>query len=295
MTRLSLFVFALSLVLGSPSLAQDSTALINSKLTPILVKGTTFPYSSGEYDSVVTRKLSLKTVSRAGNAVTDDDRWFRDNVLPQPVGPLDETWRNVPGETRWGKLKFFRSSGDLHVAIYEEVKPRADAKTEKGMSSIYDKEFNYTAVLFSDDYQPEKLFLLEAFHPGILEMGDAHLVGPILYFDCNYNGYAKIAKRKTGYLVAFDLKKEKVLWTSRSLTSSWRGFIVLHDAVISGYGFTEEKDALFVHNRFTGKRWLKVKLKSAHEYLIPKGDKLYVRTYDMNYVYQVSQKNLKKQ
>jgi hypothetical protein len=289
MSRITLATLAAMLLLAGAhgAAAQDATTAINSTLVPILVKSHGFPYTAKGLASPKARKIKLTTISRTGNAVTDDERWFADNVLPQPTDPKDEEWRQVPGETRWGELKFFRSDGDIHVGIYQAQTPRKAAQKEKGMGSIYDKEFSYAAVLFNADFAPQKLFVLEEFHPGILEMSDAHLAGKILYFDCNYNGYASIAKKKTGYLVALDLDGERVLWTSRSLVASFRGFVVLDDAVITGYGFTDERDALFVFNRFTGKQWVKLKLRSAPEFIIPKADKLYVRTYDTNYLFQV--------
>ncbi len=279
----------LALAVTSAS-AQDASALIDQGLTPTVVKHPGHPYQAKGIEDLAGLRISLRKISHKGNGIIDDDQWFADNVLPQPVGQKDEQWRHVPGTTRWGDLKFFRSSEKLHVGIYEVVKKRSGAEAEKGLSSIYDEEFNYTAVVFNADFVPQKLFVLEDFHPGILKMNDAHVDGSILYFDCNYNGYANITKNRTGYLVALNLESNNVLWVSGQLISSYRGFVLYQGAVITGYGFTEEKDYLYVLNRFTGKRWLKTTLKSAPEFIVPKDGKLYVRTYDTNYLFDIVEK-----
>lgn len=288
-TRTLLILAALTfMVVCSPlAAAQDVTALIDGGLTPVVLKSPGHPSPAKKGSPPARSRISLRKISLEVNGITDDEKWFVDNVLPRPTGPKDDQWRHVPGETRWGELKFFRSTEALHVGIYEASKRRTAALEEKGVSSVYDKEYNYTAVVFNADFAPQKLFVLEAFHPGILEMSDAHVAGNILYFDCNYNGYANITKRQTGYLVALDLEAGTILWTSRNLASSYQGFTVYEGAVISGYGFTEEKDNLFVFDRFTGKRWLKTTLKSAPEFIIPKDGKLYVRTYDKNYLFKI--------
>jgi hypothetical protein len=293
MLRMSLLLLATivsAMVLPPLASAEDATALISQKLVPKVLKNPGHPYQAKKLKDLAKARISLKKKSRKGNGITDDDKWFVDNVLPRPGGPKDDQWRHVPGETRWGDLKFFRSTEELHVGIYEASKKRTGAPEEKGFSSVYDKEYNYTAVLFNADFAPQKLYVLEAFHPGILEMNDAHVAGNILYFDCNYNGYANIVKERTGYLVALDLEGDQVLWTSGNLISSYRGFVLYKGAVISGYGFTEEKDSLFVLNRFTGKRWLKTSLNSAPEYIIPMDGKLYVRTYHTDYLFEIIEK-----
>jgi len=290
MFLLSLVTMVSTMALAPLAAAEDVTALINQKLTPTVLKNPGHPYQAKGVVDRASERISLKKLSRKGNGITDDEKWFVDNVLPRPGEPKDDEWRHIPGETRWGDLKFFRSSEQLHVGIYEASRERRAAGEEKGVSSVYDTEYDYTAVLFNADFAPQKLFVLEAFHPGILKMNDAHLDGHVLYFDCNYNGYANITKGRTGYLAALDLEAGKILWTSGKLTSSFRGFLIYKGAVIAGYGFTEEKDSLFVLNRFTGKRWVKTSLISAPEYIIPKDGKLYVRTYHTDYVFKIIEK-----
>jgi outer membrane protein assembly factor BamB len=142
-------------------------------------------------------------------------------------------------------------------------------------------------VVFDKDYNPLRIFVLDNFFPDILEMSTMQPVGNILYFDCNYNGYASILEKKTGYLVAMDLTTGDVLWASKNLTASAWHFLVLDDTLVAGYGFTDEPDFLYLLNRHDGSLLQTVKLKSAHSFLIARGNRLYVRTYDTDYVFDI--------
>ena len=247
---------------------------------PQVVDAPGFPYRAKDVVSCKGNAVRLKRVSKKKNQITDDHVWNADNDLVRPAGALDAGHDQVPQETRWGRISFYRDNGaGLTVGIYVKVGQRLGAKDERGFSSIYDKEFDYTVVVFDAERVPGTVYPLTAFHPGILEMGHATLVGDILYFDANYNGYASIAKEKTGYLVALDLADGRVLWTTKNLTASWRGFIVHGDVIVAGYGFTAEPDFLYLIDRHCGKVLQKIHLKTAHE------DRLYVRTYDHDYVF----------
>jgi len=286
MKRFSILIALIcALLLPLPALAQDSTSLINGGLKPILVKRPKkYPYRAKFARSPGKVKAKVKRRQVAKNEITDDDRWFHKNVLPRPPEAIGENYRYVPTETRWGELKFFSSNDAAHhVGIYVKETPRPDGVD----SAVYDKEYDYTAVLFGPDYVPLKLFVLEELHPDILEISNARMVGMTLYFDINYNGYASIMKKKTGYLAALDLEREKIAWVTKNLTSSWRGFLVSGDVIYTGYGFTDEPDFLYVLNRHTGKKLKTVKLKSAHTYLIEKEGRLYIRTYDHDYIFDV--------
>jgi hypothetical protein len=278
-------------LLAANAQAADTTTLINSQMPPVLVKKTSFPFQAKGIKDASKVKVRLKQVAAVKNGITDDEEWFHKNILPHPPEAVEEDFRYVPAETRWGILKFFRSSDDgRHIAIYEKARVRPEAKEEKGFSAIYDKSYNYSVVVFSADYSPEKLILLEDIYSGILKMNNAHFVGNTLYLDCNYNGYASLAKKKTGYLAALDVKTGQVLWTTKALTSGYRGFLVYKDVIFTGYGFTEEPDFLFVINRHTGKVLQKLKLKSAHSFIIVKAGKLYVRTYDHDHLFTITEK-----
>lgn len=288
---ITLLIAALLALPGGVLRAEDATTMINSSLPPKMVKSPGFPHRAKGVDSKLRTSISLKELSATKNQIIDVDEWFQRNILPRPPEPIEEDYRYIPAETRWGKLKFFRTNEENRsVAIYEEVKERPEAAKDKGFLAVYTETFNYTAVFFGPDYQPAVIYLLEEFHPGILAMNNAHLAGNLLYFDCNYNGYASLADKKTGYLVALDLESGQVLWTTGNLTAAYTGFLVYKDVILAGYGFTDEPDFLYVINRHNGKVAQKIKLKTGHDHIVAKKDRLYVRTYDTDYLFEIVEK-----
>jgi len=290
--RSALLATLIGCFLSTTVLAQDATKLIDSELRPVLVKRPAFPYQSAQAKAAAktTSAVRVKVRSQKANSITDEADWFDRNILVRPLPALEEDYRYVPAETRWGELKLFRTSpSGEHVGIYLMAK-----KLEKPVDGVYDESFTCTAVLFNKDYVPKALFVLDDFFPPILEMSQVALVDHVLYFDCNFNGYASIMKKKTGYLVALDLDRGEVIWSTAALTAGYRGFLVHRDVIFSGYGFTDEPDFLFVIDRGSGKVLQKEKLKSAHEFLVIKKDVLYVRCYDTDYELDVVEKGSRK-
>ncbi len=289
---LSLLLSGFFLLLPALASAQDATQLIDTGLKPVLVKRSAFPFQSelAKAAAKTASSIRLKLKSTKANQITDEADWFDRNVLARPLPALEEDYRYVPAETRWGELKLFRTSpSGEHVGIYAVAR-----KLEKPVDGVYDESFAYTAVLFNKDYKPVGLFVLDDFFPPILEMSQVALVDHVLYFDNNFNGYASIMKEKTGYLVALDLDSGQVRWSSSALTASFRGFLVHGDVIFAGYGFTDEPDHLFVIDRSSGKVLQKEKLKSAHDFFVVKKDVLYVRCYDTDYEFTVVDKGSRK-
>ena len=95
-----------------------------------------------------------------------------------------------------------------------------------------------------------------------LEIQDIRSAFGILYYNEACQSYSKEAKGKCSYLVAFDPKSETVLWRTRPLISNSH-ILVEKDFIVTGYGFTRERDFLFVVRRADGKILDKLRLKSA--------------------------------
>lgn len=111
----------------------------------------------------------------------------------------------------------------------------------------------------------------------------------ILYFSHSHSTYAKSSHGMNAYLTALDRDTNQIIWRSQPLVCNARNFIIIDSVIICGYGFTAEPDYLYLIDKYTGNILQQIKLKTAPEYIIPKDDKLYVRTYDTNYVFSIQQ------
>ena len=89
--------------------------------------------------------------------------------------------------------------------------------------------------------------------------------------------YSSVFKGDCGFLMAVDINTRVVKWRSLPLVSTG-SFIVDHDIIISGYGFTREDDYVFAIEATTGKVLQKIKLDTAPDEMELNGSALRVLT-----------------
>jgi hypothetical protein len=190
---------------------------------------------------------------------------------------------DIPHSTIYGELKFLRMYNKKYYAIYETVYQLTEVR------DIYNEGHKYVLVVLSEIDDTVIAFNLDRLFPDILEMCWFDAVDDAVYFNATYNGYAEIREEKTGYLYCLDITDSIIVWATRNLVSSYRGFMLYKDHIITGYGFTAEPDFLFVVDRFNGSMTQTIPIKTAHEHIAIKNNRCYVRTYNMNYVYTIKE------
>ncbi len=110
----------------------------------------------------------------------------------------------------------------------------------------------------------------------------------VLYVSTAHPTYAASSFGKNAYVTAIDLKTNKVLWRSQPLVSN-SNFTIVGEYVVSGYGFTDEKDYLYYINKYSGKTVGRIFVKSAPSYIDFKFNQLYVQTYNANYYFKITE------
>ena len=90
----------------------------------------------------------------------------------------------------------------------------------------------------------------------------AAIVGDVLYVANGGGSYAKEVFGKKGFMTALDLRSGKLLWRSQPLVTGGT-FAVQGDHLITGYGFTDEPDYLYLLRRADGSVAQRVSLPSA--------------------------------
>jgi len=95
-----------------------------------------------------------------------------------------------------------------------------------------------------------------------------------LYYAEACQTYAKDAKGKCSQVVAMDVTgaEPKLRWRSKPLTSNSDLVVMSPEWLVTGYGFTAERDALYVVSRATGKVATKLALKKAPERIVKRDD-----------------------
>lgn len=116
----------------------------------------------------------------------------------------------------------------------------------------------------------------------------ARQIGRLLVVQTSHLGYASDSADRNGYLTAIDLATGKVRWRSPSLVANARNFIVVDGMIVSGYGFTAEKDWLYLTDPKTGRVRDRLALPSMAERLTRSGDRIVARCYDAKVVVRLA-------
>ena len=225
------------------------------------------------------KQVVLKQKSKKANSITDDEEWFANNQL-KVSGIIYETTPNYP---------------------YNHKAPTPDLMTfnniplrnvyEYGNTQIYaygDIYYNVKTLLIVKDGKITHKMNFENFaKPHGHYIGWVMLEDDILYIQHTGEGYADGFNGQNAYISAISLKDNQILWTTKPLTSNSRNFIISGNSIITGYGFTDEPDFLYVIDKFSGTRVQTLKLKTGPDYIIEKDGLIYVRTYNTDYTFSI--------
>jgi hypothetical protein len=114
----------------------------------------------------------------------------------------------------------------------------------------------------------------------------ALVAGSTLYVANGGGSYAREVYGKKGFLSAIDLPTGKLLWRSDPLVVD-STFGLTPEHVVTGYGFTDEPDFLFLVRRDDGSIAAKAKLDSAPSEITVQGDRIHVEAYSSTYDFEL--------
>lgn len=202
-----------------------------------------------------TKPFGVKLFEESANNITDIDAWFEKNDL-QLIGNIEEE-----------EYGCYIDYDGVIVCI------------TKGGEVIAELEF--TEYMYAPDLVEEDRDFVDE------RVYDAKIRNGVLYVSVFHVTYAESAP-SNAYIMAISLEDYSILWKSKPLVCNSYNFEIVDDIIFTGYGFTAEPDYLFQIDRLTGTVLETYKLKSKADYIIYKDDKLYVRTYDTDYVFEVT-------
>jgi serine/threonine protein kinase len=231
----------------------------------------------------------LSKVSSSPNEITDVDVWFNQNNLSLPTYKVYNEFMNekgnvpedVPNKINGlritdgfsyidGDIYFYgKNFGDKSVVIITDK----DKHSVKHCLDFSNFSISPKTVKGDEDY------VYQSVNWAVIE-------NDVLYISHGHSTYAKSSFGQNAYISAIDLTNYKILWTTDPLTSN-STFSLIGNSIICGYGFTDEPDYLFVIDKKNGRRVQKINVSSGPEYIIPKNNQLFVRTYNNNYIFQI--------
>lgn len=240
-----------------PTEYTDNTDTAENVITDpqfIRMENPSWEYYTAESVVSGTKPFGIKLLEESTNDIIDSDAWFARNEL------------QLTGNSNEEEYGCYIDYDGLIVCI------------TKGGEVITELEF--TEYMYAPD-------MVEADRDFVDErVRDAKIRNGVLYVSVSHLTYAESAP-SNAYIMAISLEDYSVIWKSAPLVCNAYNFEIVDDIIFSGYGFTAEPDYLFQIDRLTGCVLEQYKINSRADYIIFKDDKLYVRTYDTDYVFEV--------
>lgn len=230
---------------------------------------------------------TLTKASEKKNKTTDDAEWFDKNGLTlagrKPTkGPNYPTPPSPSLATNGSdKLHYLLDHGDHSILMYGENFTATTTLLLLDKNQIARGVFDFSAwVKPAEVVAGEEKFTTN-------EVVWAQKVDDILYVSTMHHTFAKSSKGKNAFISAIGAEDGALRWQSDTLVCNAQNFVVHGAYIICGYGFSKEDDFLYVISRADGKTVSKTQLKSGPTYLVMKGNQLFVRTYDIDYIFDV--------
>lgn len=244
-------------------------------------------YTSNQTDIKEAPSVALEMSSSEPNDITDTDKWFEQNKLSlNQYQILDNTSTDLPAEidTMYQNLILTNAFHDDSYIYCMYGTNYSDSYILR----IYDlntyevvNTFDFSNYMYEPNTTNEEALSFPQ------QINWASIKDGILYVSNRHRTYASTTNNKNAYITAIDLKDMHVIWRSDALISNAENFLILDNVIICGYGFTDEDDYLYELDRSNGKVINSISLKTAPSYLIQKDNQVFVRTYNMNYVFTV--------
>lgn len=235
-------------------------------------------------------KCKIQQLSFSANDITDDAEWITRNGLETFEYDVPNTFRGIEGNLP--DMAPTSYQGMMVVkAIYSETHLfliYGSNFAEGRYLLIMDKEANgvlhaydFKSYEHSPDYDEQAYDYIQQ------RTTWAAIEGNVLYVSHSHMTYSESSKGMNSYISAIDLTTNAVIWRSKPLVCNTSNFLIVDDVLVTGYGFTSEKDFIYTLNKRSGQIVQTLPVKSGPGAIFRKEDKLFVRTYNTDYIFGI--------
>jgi hypothetical protein len=231
--------------------------------------------------------LRLRKVSETPNQVTDEAAWFAAHGVSLPTlggsGPGGAGPRPpaVPASFHGEPfLVALETSDEGLLALYGSAADGARWVVLLGDDGQARSALDFAAFRRAPIVNDDERFVTQGVHWAVLSKG-------VLYVSSYHRTYAKSSGGANAFVTAVDPATGAIRWQSAPLVANAADFLLWDGFVVTGYGFTAEPDHVFVLDQATGATLATTPVKSGPAFLVRKGDRLLVRTYDTDVVFDV--------
>lgn len=234
-------------------------------------------FAAPEVQRLHAKGLEITKISESRNNITDYDEWLSSNNLQ--INSTNKKYR----ENTEDEVKLFTINSESTLSIY--------GKEYYGTKlAIHDNDGRIYRIYDFINYTYPQIFIKSDKKYIYMSIRWAERQGDILYVSYGHPTYAYSSMGNNAFIAAININTGNLIWHSDPLVSNARNFVLIGDHIVSGYGFTDEDDYLYVISKTSGRTLSRQKLKTGPDWIIKKDNKLYVRTYDTDYVFRYSVK-----
>ncbi|WP_455718566.1 hypothetical protein [Anaerosporobacter sp.] len=241
--------------------------------------------------------LKLTQKSKKSNEIIDEEKWFTKNKLNS------RRYQIIDRDISYYEDSDYKDDIPSYVEENYDYLILTDAfyddnyvyctyggnYAEGYILTIYNKKTKEIAYQYDfSNYRYSSKYVKEDYDYIQQKIMWATIKNNVLYVSNSHLTYAKSSYNQNAYITAIDLKTNKLIWRSQALVANSYRFEIIGDVIITGYGFTDKPDYIYQLNIHTGKIISKLLVKTAPEYIVKKGNYLYIRTYNTDYVYKIS-------
>jgi hypothetical protein len=214
-------------------------------------------------------------------------------AFPGPAGAPSGPHRLVLASSRQVGVSTGEPKSIDEVDPFRGLPPTMGFDTVNRLFVVYGKDGSTGRYLLAYDRGGHGLYgfdLKNYAWPPRIKPGDREFVyeqpvwaqeaGGVLYVETAHSTYASSSYGQNGYITAIDLKTRRAIWRSPALVANAGTFLVAGRYLVTGYGFTDEPDYLYLLDRSTGKVVDRLLLPNAPETITRAGALIHVRTYD---------------
>lgn len=245
-----------------PLLQQEEEEI--SQPQKVIVENPSWEYFCKEGEvQPFPQAFALEQIEKEKNQIIDTEQWFEDKQLQQPTISSSQEGYS------------WYLEGDNYYDLY--------------LLHLVNQTTGEETILDFSNYRYGEHYVEEDYDYISQRITYAEIENNILYVGTSHNTYSE-SSPETAYITAIDLLDFSILWKTKPLVSNSYSFELVGDSIICGYGFTAEKDYLYILDKGTGIVTESIPIASMAEYIIEKDGYLYVRTYDTNYCYKIVEK-----
>jgi WD40 repeat protein len=235
-------------------------------------------------------EIKLKRISAQKRGYDELEGWLRTNDLP-PIG-IQDIPRYLKKRGKLPKGTPLNYKGEPLLRFYGDSLYRAlvYGNYQNNGSYLVVTNSSYDSVYHCWDFRNyEYAPLSDTGELYFTKQGPqwVKIVGNQLLVSFYHRTYAQSSGGQNGYLRCYDIQTGNILWETEPLHCNSNNFVVHNDIIFCGYGFTKEDDYLILLNRKTGQLVDRYKVKTQVEYVAVKEDKVYVRAYWSDYIYEI--------